>query len=118
LNHGGRLKPFGIGIMVDPQRKIWDSELNLTIPDVDYKAFPIAQPLRPDEMEWVSRRWTVCQILREVYHAIDDERLKFKLLVASRMTKEMVITICKKEPHWGKYRWPWRDKKFETEGSK
>lgn len=108
------LNRFGTNTMGDPEldikKRAWDPKLNLTIPEVDLQAFPIATPLKDSEMDWVSRRWTVCQILREIYHAVDDPVLKFKCRVASQMTKQMIYAICKKEPHWGKFRWPWREK--------
>lgn len=67
-------------------------------------------------MEWESRRWTVCQILREVYHCTEDPLLRQKLRIASNMTKEMATKITEYEPDWGRFRWPWREKKFDMEG--
>lgn len=92
-------------------KRQWDDSLNFSIPTIDTKAFPIATPLQDWEMDWVSRRYTPCQILRELYHAIDDPVLKMKCRVASNMTKVMATKISQYEPDWGKFTWPWREKK-------
>lgn len=94
----------------DMKRKQWSDSLNFEIPEVDVAAFPIASPISTGEMNWVSRRWTVCQILRELYHAVDDPKLKLKCRIASRMTKEMASTIIAFDPNWSSGRWPWREK--------
>jgi hypothetical protein len=86
------------------------------IPDIDLNAFPIATPAELQVMDWESRRWTVCQILREVYHCVEDPLLRLKLRIASNMTKEMAAKIIEHEPNWGRGRWPWRERKFETGG--
>ena len=85
------------------------------IPEIDLEAFPIATPATDTMMNWESRRWTVCQILREVYHCIEDPVLKMKLKIASNMTKTMATKITEYEPGWGRNKWPWREKKFQVE---
>lgn len=107
---------FGVSDYPDG-RKCCSPE-NWPIPEIDLKAFPIATPATDTMMNWESRRWTVCQILREVYHCTEDPLLRMKLRIASNMTKEMVTKITEYEPNWGRWRWPWREKKFEMEDSK
>ena len=86
------------------------------IPEIDTEAFPIAKEAEDQVMDWESRRWTVCQILREVYHCTEDPLLRKKLRIASTMTKAMAAKIVEYEPKWGSGRWPWREKKFGTGG--
>jgi len=89
---------------------------NWPIPDIDLEEFPIATPAPEVVMDWESRRWTACQILREVYHCIDDPFLRLKLRIVSNMAKDMAETIHKYDPKWGRGRWPWREKKFDVGG--
>jgi len=91
-------------------KRQWDDSLNKTVPAVDTKAFPVAAPLQSWEMDWVSRRWTPCQILRELFHATDDPVLKLKCRIAARMTKDMATKISQHDPGWGRNTWPWREK--------
>lgn len=80
------------------------------IPEIDLEAFPIAKPMPERDMNWISRRWTLCQILRELYHVTDDPELKLKIRIASTMAKAMATAISEHEPNWGRGRWPWREK--------
>lgn len=91
-------------------RKPFKGKKDWPIPEIDLAAFPIARPLPKKDMEQDARRWTVCQILREIYHTVEDPLIRYKLRVASNMTKTMVEKICEYEPTWGKFRWPWREK--------
>jgi hypothetical protein len=83
------------------------------IPEIDYEAFPIAVPVPRRMMHRDSRHYTVCQILREIYHEVDDPVLKMKCRIAHRMTKTMIDAITLHVPEWGKFRWPWREKPDE-----
>ena len=80
------------------------------IPEIDYEAFPIARPVPGRKMQMDSRRWTVCQILREIYRETDDVLIRLKCRHAINMTKTMVDKICEYEPEWGKFRWPYRER--------
>ena len=89
----------------------WDPRHNFEVPVIDTQMFPIAEPVPEMDMQWTSRRWTVCQILRELFHSIDDPALKLKCRIACRMTKAMATEITKHNPEWGRGTWPWREKR-------
>ena len=82
------------------------------IPEIDLTVFPIATPEPVKRMLWDSRRWTLCQILREIYHTTEDPLIKMKCRIAANMAKEMATKISSYEPKWGVGAWPWREKKF------
>lgn len=83
------------------------------IPEIDTKAFPVARPIARKKMHRDSRHYTVCQIIREIYHETDDPVIRMKCRIAHTMTKHMIDEICRHVPDWGKFRWPWREKPSE-----
>lgn len=83
------------------------------IPEIDIDAFPIAQPISRKKMHRDSRHYTVCQIIREIYHETDNPVTRQKCRIAHTMTKHMIDEICRHVPEWGKFRWPWREKPSE-----
>lgn len=86
-------------------RTIWP------VPEIDVEAFPIARPVgRRHLRRERQRHYTVCQIIREIWAETDNAVTKRKCEIALRMTKTMIDEICRHEPKWGRYRWPWKAK--------
>ena len=77
------------------------------IPD-GIKAYPICHPMPEKKTMEDSRRWTVCQLLREMWREETDPAVRLKLRIACNMTKTMADSLRKYEPDWGKSRWPYR----------
>ncbi len=69
-------------------------------------------PATEEDMLIKSYRYTVCEILREIYKVTKDERIKFKLRVATAMAKSMAARITKYDgKRWGAHQYIWNPNK-------
>jgi len=65
------------------------------------------EPVPEEEMLFVGFKYTVCEILREIYKAVDDPDIKMKCRVASGIAKKMAARVTAHEgKHWGKTFYP------------
>ena len=59
-------------------------------------------PVSPEEMEHTSPKYTICELLREIYYRTDDEQIKIKCRVAVAMAKAMDTRLRELNPEWKK----------------
>jgi hypothetical protein len=52
------------------------------------------------KMKRISPRYTICQVLRDIYHASTDKDIRLKLRVAVSMAKSMDKKLRKYKPHY------------------
>ena len=65
------------------------------------------EPTKEKDMTFVSKHYTVCEVLREIYKETDSESIKMKCQIASTMAKSMAARITKYEGgRWGKRQYP------------
>lgn len=70
------------------------------------------KPVPEHDMEAVGDRYTVCTILREIYHKTDDPEIKLKCRMATTMAKKMAGMITEfKGRGWGKKFYPYNPNK-------
>lgn len=58
------------------------------------------KPVPESEMEVVSCRQSICEMIRQIYHMVDDEEVKLKLRIASSMGKSMSRKLSEYKKNW------------------
>ncbi len=64
------------------------------------------EPEVEERMTHISKRYTPCEVLRQIYGMTDDPEIRLKLRVATTMCKSMAERIRKYEGRWGLKRCP------------
>ena len=60
------------------------------------------EPEEEGRMTFISRKYTPCEVLRQIYTMTDDPEMRMKLRVATTMCKSMATRITKYEGRgWG-----------------
>lgn len=73
-------------------------------------------PVPEEDMALVGGRYTICEVLREIYRSIEDSEIKMKCRIASSMAKSMAARITKYEGrNWGKLQYPLNPHKKDIE---
>jgi hypothetical protein len=80
------------------------------------------KPINERYMIYSSKRYTICQMLREIYQLTDNPEIRLKCRIASRMSKCMakIITEYKGEG-WEDNFWPLKenaDEGYPSSGNK
>ena len=69
-------------------------------------------PVADAEMFYVGSRYTLCEVLREIYRSTNDPAIKLKCRMAITMAKLMANRISVYEgDRWGKAQYPWNPNK-------
>lgn len=60
-------------------------------------------PVNHEQMLWASPNFSICQVLREIYHSTEDEEIRYKCRLAVSMAKSMTarLELYKKDWHEG-----------------
>ena len=56
------------------------------------------EPVPEEEMNWMSPRRTICQVLREIYFNSEDENIKYWEREATGMAKAMTEKLLEGKP--------------------
>ena len=77
------------------------------------------EPETEERMIHTSRRYTPCEVLRQVYERIEDPETRRLLRVATTMTKSLAAKITRIEGRgWGQKVYPWNPKYLKKRRSK
>ncbi len=69
-------------------------------------------PETEERMLHVSRRLTVCEILRQIYKRTDDPEIRERCRFACGMAKAMAVKITQHEgKYWGRKFYPWNEER-------
>ncbi len=68
-------------------------------------------PVPVEDMEIVSPKNSICQVIRDIYHETEDENIRLKCRLACAMGKSMSekITELSGDNHWFKTFWDDRE---------
>jgi len=88
--------------------KEWEERLERLQKDKNDPRWKNFEPVTCDDMKFKGYRYTVCEILREIYRATDDPEIQLKCRMAVSMSKKMAVRISHYEGRkWGRSQYPW-----------
>ena len=57
-------------------------------------------PIDEKEMTWISDKYTICQVLREIYWKTDDPEIKLNCRIAMTMAKRITRKLTEYKKGW------------------
>lgn len=70
------------------------------------------EPVPEEQMVYISSKYTLCEVLREIYRKTGDKEIKLKCQIATAIGKSMAARITKYEGrNWGRKQYIWNPHK-------
>jgi ABC-type Zn uptake system ZnuABC Zn-binding protein ZnuA len=58
------------------------------------------EPVPESAMKWISDKYSICEILREIYNQTEKQDIRYKCRVAVSMAKAMSKRLKELSPNW------------------